>query len=399
MAHAKQRLERLGRTAQPRQLSDRPERGEQGGPARRLAAASASTSSGCSSPTSWASTRTSRCPAASSPRRSTARSCSTARRSRGSCGSRSRTCCSSPISAPSASFPYEDEGGRVARLLCDIYTPDEQPFAGCPRMTLKRQLERAKKLGFAMMAGCEAEFFLFEQAPEGSPTHHHARLGVLFRPRPARQGRGDPAGHRRAAGGDGVRGRGRAPRGGARASTRSTSSTPTRWSPRTTSPPSSSSCATSPTATATSRRSCPSRSRASTAAGCTRTSRCSAGRTTRSTTPRASTSSPRSALSYIEGLLQHARGFCAITNPLINSYKRLVPGYEAPSNVAWSTRNRSPLVRIPDRRGLGTRCELRMPDPVVQSVPRAHRAARGRPRRRRAQARGPRAGAPEHLHA
>jgi glutamine synthetase len=70
------------------------------------------------------------------------------------------------------------------------------------------------------------------------------------------------------------------------------------------------------------------------------------------------------ALSYIEGLLQHARGFCAVTNPLINSYKRLVPGYEAPVNVAWSMRNRSPLVRIPERRGLGTRCELRMPDPA-----------------------------------
>jgi glutamine synthetase len=69
------------------------------------------------------------------------------------------------------------------------------------------------------------------------------------------------------------------------------------------------------------------------------------------------------ALWYVEGLLQHARGFCAITNPLINSYKRLVPGYEAPVNVAWSMRNRSPLVRIPERRGVGTRCELRMPDP------------------------------------
>jgi glutamine synthetase len=68
-------------------------------------------------------------------------------------------------------------------------------------------------------------------------------------------------------------------------------------------------------------------------------------------------------LSYIAGLLKHARGFAAVTNPLINSYKRLVPGYEAPVNVAWSMRNRSPLVRIPDRRGQGTRCELRMPDP------------------------------------
>ena len=67
-------------------------------------------------------------------------------------------------------LPYEDEGGRVARLLCDIYTPDEEPFAGCPRTTLKRQVERARKLGFAMMAGCEAEFFLFEKPPDGSPT-------------------------------------------------------------------------------------------------------------------------------------------------------------------------------------------------------------------------------------
>jgi glutamine synthetase len=69
------------------------------------------------------------------------------------------------------------------------------------------------------------------------------------------------------------------------------------------------------------------------------------------------------ALHYIGGLLRHARGMCAITNPLVNSYKRLVPGYEAPVNVAWSMRNRSPLIRIPDRRGTGTRCELRMPDP------------------------------------
>src|SRR3954463_10301069 len=61
-------------------------------------------------------------------------------------------------------LPYADEGGRVARLLCDIYPPDEQPFAGCPRTTLKRQVERARKLGFAMMAGCEAEFFMFEKS-------------------------------------------------------------------------------------------------------------------------------------------------------------------------------------------------------------------------------------------
>jgi glutamine synthetase len=54
---------------------------------------------------------------------------------------------------------------------------------------------------------------------------------------------------------------------------------------------------------------------------------------------------------------------CAVTNPLVNSYKRLVPGYEAPTDVVWSERNRSPLVRVPARRGRGTRVELRMPDP------------------------------------
>jgi glutamine synthetase len=69
------------------------------------------------------------------------------------------------------------------------------------------------------------------------------------------------------------------------------------------------------------------------------------------------------ALHYIGGILRHARGFCAITNPLVNSYKRLVPGFEAPVNVAWSMRNRSPLVRVPARRGAGTRVEVRMPDP------------------------------------
>jgi glutamine synthetase len=68
-------------------------------------------------------------------------------------------------------------------------------------------------------------------------------------------------------------------------------------------------------------------------------------------------------LGYIGGLLRHAKGFCAVTNPLVNSYKRLVPGYEAPTNIAWSQKNRSPLVRVPAARGPVTRIELRMPDP------------------------------------
>jgi glutamine synthetase len=67
---------------------------------------------------------------------------------------------------------------------------------------------------------------------------------------------------------------------------------------------------------------------------------------------------------YIGGVLEHAKGMCAVTNPLINSYKRLLPGYEAPTAIVWSESNRSPLVRVPARRGAGTRVELRSPDPA-----------------------------------
>ncbi|HWN87027.1 MAG TPA: glutamine synthetase, partial [Vicinamibacterales bacterium] len=70
-----------------------------------------------------------------------------------------------------------------------------------------------------------------------------------------------------------------------------------------------------------------------------------------------------SCLHYVGGLLRHAKAFCAVTNPLVNSYKRLVPGYEAPTAIAWSERNRSPLIRVPVGRGPKTRIELRMPDP------------------------------------
>ena len=71
----------------------------------------------------------------------------------------------------------------------------------------------------------------------------------------------------------------------------------------------------------------------------------------------------KEAYSFIAGLLYHVRGMTAITNPLVNSYKRLVPGYEAPCYLAWSASNRSALIRIPAARGNSTRVELRCPDP------------------------------------
>ena len=72
----------------------------------------------------------------------------------------------------------------------------------------------------------------------------------------------------------------------------------------------------------------------------------------------------KEAYSFIAGLLAHVKGMAAVTNPLVNSYKRLVPGYEAPCYLAWSASNRSALIRIPAARGQATRVELRSPDPA-----------------------------------
>lgn len=66
---------------------------------------------------------------------------------------------------------------------------------------------------------------------------------------------------------------------------------------------------------------------------------------------------------FIAGIMKHIKGMSVITNPLVNSYKRLVPGFEAPVHIAWSKKNRTPLIRIPAERGDGTRIELRNPDP------------------------------------
>jgi glutamine synthetase len=260
-------------------------------------------------------------------------------------------------------LPYDDEGGRVARLLCDIYTPDEEPFAGCPRTTLKRQLARAKKLGYAMMAGCEAEFFLFEKSPDGSPataTHDSASyfdLGPLDKGEEIRRviveqlvemGFEVEAAHHEVA-----HGQHEIDFKYADALVTADNLTTFKFVVR----------------NVANRYGyiasfMPKPIQGINGSGMHTHQSLFRGKDNAFYDSKGEYQLSKVALSYIEGLLQHARGFCAITNPLINSYKRLVPGYEAPSNVAWSTRNRSPLVRIPDRRGLGTRCELRMPDPA-----------------------------------
>ncbi|MFQ5704979.1 MAG: type I glutamate--ammonia ligase [Gemmatimonadales bacterium] len=262
-------------------------------------------------------------------------------------------------------FPYDDEGGRVARLICDIYIPDGTPFPGCPRMTLKRQIDRAKEMGFDMMAGCEAEFFIFRRDDRGKPSLETQDAGGYFDLAPVDQaepirrliihdlehlGFEVEAGHHEVAGGQHeVDFR--------YASTLTTADNLAtfRFVVR----------------TLAYRHGFLATFMPKPIEGCN-----GSGMHTHQSLffsdgknafydPKAKYEISDIGLGYIAGLLKHARGFVAITNPLVNSYKRLVSGYEAPTNVAWSMRNRSPLVRIPDRRGQGTRCELRMPDPAA----------------------------------
>ena len=72
------------------------------------------------------------------------------------------------------------DGSRVARMICDVHLPDGTPFAGCPRLTLKRQVARAAKLGYRMVAGPEAEFFLFQKDERGGTRVATHDVGGYF---------------------------------------------------------------------------------------------------------------------------------------------------------------------------------------------------------------------------
>jgi glutamine synthetase len=262
-------------------------------------------------------------------------------------------------------LPFDEEGDRVARLICDIQTPDRAPFDGCPRTTLKRQIAKAKAMGFRMMAGCEAEFFLFERAADGSPSTVTHDLASYFDLGPVDKGEEirrtivdaleamgfevEAAHHEVAPGQHEIDFR------YADALVTADNLTTFKFVVR-----------------QVANRSgfvasfMPKPIEGVNGSGMhTHQSLFGKGDSNAFFDADAEYQLSQVALHYIEGVLQHARGFCAITNPLVNSYKRLVPGYEAPVNVAWSMRNRSPLVRIPARRGIGTRCEVRMPDPAA----------------------------------
>src|SRR4029453_9598775 len=253
-------------------------------------------------------------------------------------------------------------GERVARIICDIYTPEGTPFVGCPRTTLKRVIELAAARGYSMNAGPEAEFFLF-QAKNGVPTTETHDAAGYFDLSPVDMGEDVrreivlaleamgfhvEAAHHEVAPGqheidfryDDVL-------------TTADSISTFRFVVK--------NIAIRNGLHATFM---PKPIYGINGSGMhTHMSLFSNGANI-FFDAKAPRQLSEICLNYIGGILRHAKGFCAITNPLVNSYKRLVPGYEAPTNIAWSEKNRSPLVRVPAARGRATRIELRMPDPA-----------------------------------
>jgi glutamine synthetase len=261
-------------------------------------------------------------------------------------------------------FPWGDPDARVCRLICDINMPDGTPFEGDPRGVLKRQIARAASLGFVMNAGMEAEFFLFKPDDGGKPTTVTHDVGSYFDLAPADLGEDarramvdvleqmgfevEAAHHEVAHGQHEIDFR------YADALTTADNIATFRFVVKHVAQQFGLVASFMPKPIY-----------GQNGSGMHTHQSLFRGKTNAFVDESAQWGLSSTALHYIGGLLKHARGMCAITNPLVNSYKRLVPGYEAPVNVAWSMRNRSPLIRVPERRGHGTRVELRMPDPAA----------------------------------
>ncbi|MGO0061601.1 type I glutamate--ammonia ligase [Brevibacillus fluminis] len=262
-------------------------------------------------------------------------------------------------------FPWGTESGKVARLICDINNPDGTPFEGDPRQILKKVLKEANDMGFTSFnVGPEPEFFLFKMNEKGEPTLDFNDQGGYFDFAPLDLGencRRDivlaleqmgleiEASHHEVAPGqheidfkyaDAVQAADQiltfklvvktiARQHGLHATFM------------------------------------PKPMYGVAGSGMHANQSLFRGKENAFYDEKDELGLSETARHYLAGILAHARGFAAITNPLVNSYKRLVPGYEAPCYVAWSAKNRSPLVRIPAARGLSTRIEVRNPDPAA----------------------------------
>lgn len=261
-------------------------------------------------------------------------------------------------------YPWKTtRDGKTARLICDVYDSNKEPFPGCPRVNLKRIVAEAQAQGYEMNVGPEAEFFMFLKDSNGRPTlETHDKAGY-FDLAPVDLGEDarremvltlqdmgfeiETSHHEVAPGQHEIDFK------YADAITTADRVITFRTVVRTVAQKHGLHATFMPKPVYG-------------IAGSGMHFNISLFRDGKNVFDDPSSPNGLSdvAMQFIAGVLEHASAMTAITNPTVNSYKRLVPGYEAPVYIAWSPKNRSPLVRIPARRGIGTRMELRNPDPT-----------------------------------
>ncbi len=259
-------------------------------------------------------------------------------------------------------LPWRPQHGKVARLICDVYNPDGTPFIGDPRGTLKRALKKASDMGYSFNVGPECEFFLFQTDENGMPTTQTADQAGYFDLGPLDHGEStrreiclaleqmgfeiEASHHEVAAGQHEIDFK------YADALTAADRIMTFKFAVK--------SLAQKNGLHATFM---PKPVFGINGSGMhTNMSLFKDGKNVFDD-PKGELGLSKEAYAFIAGILTHMKGMAAVTNPLVNSYKRLVPGYEAPCYLAWSASNRSALIRIPAARGMGTRVELRCPDP------------------------------------
>ncbi len=260
-------------------------------------------------------------------------------------------------------FPWRPQQGKVARIICDLYMPDGRQFEGDSRYVLRRAVVHAQEMGYEFLVGPECEFFLFDQDESGRPTTQSTDNAGYFDLGPVDLGenaRRDmvltledmgyevEASHHEVAPAQHeidfhydkaihtadhimtfkLTVKTIAKRHGLFAS----------FMPKPKQGINGSGMHVNMSLT---------RDGKNIFVG-----------------EQEENGLSQEAYWFIGGIMKHMRAMTAITNPLVNSYKRLVPGYEAPIDIAWSATNRSSLIRIPSAKGEGTRIELRCPDPA-----------------------------------
>jgi glutamine synthetase len=259
-------------------------------------------------------------------------------------------------------FPWRPQQGKVARLICDVYRPNGEPFEGDPRYILKRAVKEAEDMGYKFEVGPECEFFLFHTDENGMPTtltHEKAGyfdLGPLDLGENARRdmvltledmGFVIEASHHEVAPAqheiDFKYDEALATADNIMTFKLAVKTIAKRHGLHATFMP-------KPKYGVN---------------GSGMHINMSLFRDGKNIfdDPSDKLGLSQEAYYFIGGIIRHMKGMTAVTNPLVNSYKRLVPGFEAPVHIAWSGTNRSPLIRIPSTRGEGTRIELRCPDP------------------------------------